>query len=333
MILIGGDIFIQSNFEFFNAVSNFLEDNVGYVFQNTVEAYPEKIYDLVIASKVDTLIVDSGHDPWYLNHVIELAESLKLPVKLFYVTGDFKYYRDPAPNILYFPSYFLEVQNLRFYGHKTKREYIANCLNNITRPHRVLNLIELQKQPYYSDVFVSYLNKTYDNTEMEHYGELTDEEKVAYESMSLPICPAESGDASLFSSQHSANALPYQNSYMSIVTETTMNTGLFTEKTIKPIAAKQFMTILGGQYSMRTLKQMGIDIFDDIFDHQQYDTEPDWRLRIQQHYEVIKPYMSLIEMRNLYETNKHRLEKNAAYIQSPAFIEHFMGVIKWKLLY
>jgi len=66
----------------------------------------------------------------------------------------------------------------------------------------------------------------------------------------------------------------YQNSFVELVAETTVEQIFFTEKTLNSIYACNFFIILNKQGAVQHLRQIGFDVFDDIINHS-YDTIAD----------------------------------------------------------
>lgn len=68
----------------------------------------------------------------------------------------------------------------------------------------------------------------------------------------------------------------YATSFISVVSETSMVSPLsnFSEKTFRAIMMGHPILMLGSQYSVRTLRRWGFDVYDDIINHD-YDLEAD----------------------------------------------------------
>ena len=85
----------------------------------------------------------------------------------------------------------------------------------------------------------------------------------------------------------------YNQTAYTVITETNIENHytFFTEKTCKPIMAERLFIMLGGQYYLRNLRELGFKTFDGIID-ESYDLEPDnnrrWAMAIEQMKYLIK---------------------------------------------
>lgn len=83
----------------------------------------------------------------------------------------------------------------------------------------------------------------------------------------------------------------------------------FTEKTVKPILAERLFIMLGGQYYLRNLRELGFKTFDGIID-ESYDLEPNnirrWTMAIEQmKYLFEQPQIEILnKVRPIAEHNK-----------------------------
>ena len=96
----------------------------------------------------------------------------------------------------------------------------------------------------------------------------------------------------------------YLNSYIHFVSETFFDgSGLFfSEKTFKPILYFQPWVMIGQHHSVKALREMGYDVFDDQIDHS-YDEEKDHEKRFYMvRDEMIR--LSNIDKETLYRVNK-----------------------------
>jgi hypothetical protein len=103
----------------------------------------------------------------------------------------------------------------------------------------------------------------------------------------------------------------YTDSYINLVTETVVSDTMFiTEKTWKPIASAQLFLIVGYKNIMSHLKELGVDTFDDIIDHDYYDHETDWQIRIQKIHQVIAHLLTQ-DLESIYINTQQRRIANA----------------------
>lgn len=123
---------------------------------------------------------------------------------------------------------------------------------------------------------------------------------------------------------HSIDHDAYQDSYVNIVTETSMDGSFLSEKICKPIRSQQFFIVVGPQNTIAHLRDLGIDVFDDIFQNHYYDTEPNWNTRIEKIKQLIKT-VEPFHWENLYLTNLHRLNNNLVKFHSKSFRNQLMN--------
>ena len=91
-------------------------------------------------------------------------------------------------------------------------------------------------------------------------------------------------DITSIDSQRFFNASWYDQTCFSMVLESIVdppvnNTVFITEKTYKPIAFRHPFVIMGQPGSLKLLKSLGFETFENMFD-ESYDTEPDWLKRL-----------------------------------------------------
>lgn len=184
-----------------------------------------------------------------------------------------------------------------------RKTHKISCLNNSSRPHRILNWLELKDN---QDILWSMHN---DPAYLGHDLDLTDIEQLAWEShrVNLPNRTHDNQgtrvDADIL---HEA----YTDSYVNFVTESTTCDKIFiTEKTWKPIASGQLFLILGNQGIVQHLRDQGIDCFDDIIDHS-YDSIEDPRERIFTLHESVNTLLKQ-DLHNINLLTKQRRTKNA----------------------
>jgi hypothetical protein len=102
----------------------------------------------------------------------------------------------------------------------------------------------------------------------------------------------------------------YTDSYINLVTETDMSNAFVTEKTWKPVASAQLFLIVGHKNAIEHLRDMGVDTFDDIVDHNYYDSEPDWQQRIQKIHRVLDDLL-IQDLESIYKDTEQRRTSNS----------------------
>lgn len=76
-------------------------------------------------------------------------------------------------------------------------------------------------------------------------------------------------------------------SWVNLVTETSMYSGFVSEKTAKPLRAGQFFVLAAAAGTVAQLRAWGFDVFDDVFEGHAYDTIPDRRGRLQSLFDLV----------------------------------------------
>ena len=211
-------------------------------------------------------------------------------------------------NILFYPYwYFYSQTNLdnNFYINNIAnigKKFSVSCLNGNPRFHRIHNYILLKGKTYFKDLLFSFYN-----TDVWRHDDLPLDIDIQNNwnrvKDSIPNRPS-LNDKDI---AHEA----YSNSYVNFVTETTVISRLFvTEKTWKPIASGQLFLIFGNMGTINYLREQGVDVFDDFIDHDYYDNEPDWKIRLAKIHKLLDKLIT----QDLYHLNKitqTRRSKNA----------------------
>ena len=334
MIYIGQAPWLQT-VETLNVFNHLLDDSIGYLnyteYHNTLKltAYslPQAIAD---NPSIRTLLVDASVDPWDPLYVLDDLNKLNLPVKIVTLTSNYEYDKLDAENIFFLPLFLVIIGQNRYYGPSTSRKYLANCLNRVGKPFRAVNLIELYKRPWSKDCYATFHDYQYTPKSNLWEGELTTEELAEFKKFKIPMCYDSTELTGM--QQHQINIPAYYDSYLSIVTESTVNFPFISEKVAKPILAEQLFTVVGAAGCVQQIHQLGFDMCYDFIDHNHYDFEPDWRLRIKKMYEVLDPIMSFDIMEKATATLSPRLKANAAYLKSDGLVNRFVEPIIKKLL-
>lgn len=114
----------------------------------------------------------------------------------------------------------------------------------------------------------------------------------------------------------------YKNTFVEIVGETSYfeKCFLLTEKTLNCFYGCNFPIILCSQGSINFLRNLGVDMFDDIIDHS-YDNEPDPVKKI---YSALKSNERLLTdehyTKNLWALNKDRFLKNIEFFKKDIYL-------------
>lgn len=118
----------------------------------------------------------------------------------------------------------------------------------------------------------------------------------------------------------------FTQSYINVVTETVMRDSVFvSEKTWKSVACGQFTLILGCMGAVSYLRNIGVDVFDDIIDHS-YDLEPDWYKRIQLMQQSFQKLVAS-DVTELWLRTQQRREQNRTNFFKGEFVDSYVKEI------
>jgi hypothetical protein len=242
---------------------------------------------------------------------------------------------DPADqslrdNILYFPFFAWKKK-----GHtvdapqicKDQRNYLYSNLNFFARDFRIANYLALKQKPWADRCLITLHNIMQDNHDYDGYFKLTTAENLAWQQIrhDLP-CNISDGFGISFQTQHPA----FADTYLHIVSETTIKEKIFlTEKTWQTIVSGQLFAVWGNCGIIRHLRDLGVDVFDDVVDHG-YDQIADHRNRFEcLHQELDR--LAQLDWSNIYRVTESRRLTNAHRFNSGEFISRYVDELKVRL--
>ena len=185
------------------------------------------------------------------------------------------------------------------------RSYKWGCLNGNSRPHRIYNYIYSQQQTYFNSAcFTMHCEPEDVSTRGDDV--ILDSNVVAeWDKIKINLT------TKLFPSGSDCICdLPANiDAYIHLVTETTVIPRIFlSEKTWKPIACEQIFLLFGNPGSIQHLRDLGVDVFDDLIDHS-YDNETDWKNRCHLIHKQIENLVSL-DLHDVYINTQQRRSAN-----------------------
>ena len=226
--------------------------------------------------------------------------------------------------VFYFPVFYLCMLQkwnndyLQVFNHE--KIYNISCLNRAAHGHRIQNYVKLIEKNY-DAVLCSWFNVPGDETKatpdvMEKYQKLIEQNII--KPINLDPIPWNFVDI-----QHDA----YRASYVHIITESIVNDNIFiSEKTWKPIASGQLFFMVGCLGTIGYLRDLGVDVFDDIIDHS-YDSDPDWVSRINRMHDSLAQLMQQ-DLSKVYEQTQDRRQQNQQLFFYGKFGMHYIDRIK-----
>ena len=246
------------------------------------------------------------------------------------LTGNYHYYKTLInPKIKFFPFWAVWMSSpygplantTNHHFSNQPKKYPVSCLNGTQWQHRKLTYLELYKKSYFSNMVFSFVQRPGYATQPYEI-QLTDQEHNQFSQ--LPQLVEFLADDKNIGIDLSINHPAYRESYINLVTETTVNesTPMLSEKTFKPIVAGQLFILIATTGAVQFLRDIGIDTFDDIIDHS-YDSVVDVRTRIQMALIQVDRLVSK-PLDQLYDQIKPRLIKNSEYFRSQAFRNQFL---------
>jgi hypothetical protein len=189
--------------------------------------------------------------------------------------------------------YHWSIQKWTKISQQQKRQWAWSCLNGNPRPHRIYNFLYSRQQEYFSQACFTILKANDFETraddiqlDVEMQGEWNSIKHTLLDRYLTPARPNKPGISRV--SDVSLNLPALTDSYIHLVTETTVSSKIFiSEKTWKPVASSQFFLVFGNAGSIEFLRSLGVDVFDDIINHD-YDQDPDWQSRLFKIHKEIK---------------------------------------------
>jgi hypothetical protein len=312
------------------------------LFESFEVAYIDKPYDTFINLK--TIEIDYNYFEQYKNQLVVINFSSenhlkfethvydqlsKTDINFLLLTYDYTQHLT-RPRMLYFPYWsqwskeqFSLKENFNNIDINEIKTYSLGCLNGNPRPHRIANYLKLRKRPYWNKTSVSFFNNaSNDSTSRGDDLKLSISEVSAWSNIrsSLP--------AKFIGNSQSINLPQLTDSYLHLVTETTVSKHsiFITEKTWKAIASRVPFVMWGNPGTMDCLKQLGVDIYDDIIDHKYYDTEKNARIRLDKLHAVIDDLI-LQGVDKVYNQLSNRVAANQTKFFNAEFNQPYLSAI------
>ena len=260
-------------------------------------------------SKYRLVIINCSHENWGQGFVTWL-DSLLNKTNLNYIILS----HDPTdhlikPYIIFYPwwYYVLLESAVAPTDIENPRKYKLSCLNRIPRPHRILNYLLLKKKNYFDDCLVTAHQPIYPEPVLNKDDRMDLDSAISDEWNQLK--PTLSS-ANKISGYFNVNNDAYNNSYINLVTESSISPNLFvTEKAWKSVASGQLFLIIGNPGIISHLRDQGVDVFDDVIDHKYYDTELVIEQRIHKIHTLIDSLMNQ-DLHAIYQQTVDRRNNN-----------------------
>lgn len=314
-----------------NHIVELTPDYVEYLYSKYVPAGSlivadkQQLSTVRINDDITHIVFDAATNPVDPQQYLENT-NIDRPFTIF--SGLYQYHGQPTTDIRFLPFWavwmsdpctgILDRQYHKFSN--SPKKYKFSCLNGTAKEHRKLLYVLLNQKDYFNDIVFTFGHRP-PTTVFPNEMILTIEEQEIYQALPQAVEFLVS-DATVgidLTLDHPA----YQESYVNLVTETTVVTPMLSEKTFKPIIAGQLFVLVAAPGAVQFLRDIGIDTFDDIIDHS-YDLITDTRTRINK---VLEQVDQLIEkdLSTIYSSIKNRLEQNSIYMRSQKFRDQFIS--------
>jgi len=326
----------------FDHIKNFVADN--------------DIRVIVIHAAINPVTLDEKYGWDHSNNrlaptFLEMQQQLSTVVTTYILTGDFFYYYNPEPDIIFFPV-FLWLNSSRRIGEffakdpttyeRTNTVYDIDfepktktlmCLNSNPVWHRIYLFSLLADKSWLGSIGYSFGASTAYQDEISFRDRLTDravtsfmspEEIALAESHAdrLPIALIEDNDFG--SNKSSIDSWFYRDYAINLVTETSLTEGIMlTEKICKPFTACQIPILIAPIGANQFLEDLGLDMFADYIPWQTWDHVADHKLRIRLIVDFVDKLLAEPNAEqailSTHQQFHSRLIKNKEYFHSPEF--------------
>jgi hypothetical protein len=193
-----------------------------------------------------------------------------------------------------------------------------SCLNRNPHVHRIYNYIKILNKNYQNSPILSFYNiegSDFNNC----YRQLDTETLENWYSIKSILKTECSNDLGI-------NHPAYRFAYINVVTETTVFDEVFlSEKIWKPIASGQLFLVIGSRNTIQYLRELGVDVFDDIIDHS-YDSDQNWKSRIDKMQESLDKLLSQ-DLETIFKTTEDRRMHNVDNFFAGKFGTHYINII------
>ena len=305
----------------------FFKNQTLVITEHTLTYSQQLLTDIVNKfDNIDQIIIDVTHNPYCTNHP-DLQTAYNLLSNLaptIILSGDFSLFYSPKPNFIFFPVFLwafsqrnpVWYRHVVFDTHKNKNKLLC-CFNKSPWHHRTLLFLSLVEHPWFDQIEYTFGNFDirYHKFELDF---LTDIQKAKFDQYNhlLPISIL--GDDLINQNDVGISNSAYSDCLVNIITETSVDIGIFTEKTTKSFMAHQVPILLSSPGSAQFLEDVGLDMFSDIIPWKSWDSIIDLQTRIDLIVNFIDSFINqnVIELYNLLAD---RLEYNKQYFHSAEF--------------
>jgi len=322
-------------------------DGIDWINQyNTINQFvnDNNIVTIVIHGAINPVDINCSQNK-KIPSLMDMQKQLSNLATTHLLTGDFYYYYNPTPGIVFFPTflwlnsaklmgmYFKERANTVYDIEFVEKTKTLMCLNANTPWHRIYLFSLLASRPWIKDIGYSFHARTGHapglsfESRLEEFAitqHMTRAERDlarSYASM-LPITLPD--DSITDKRKSSVHGWIYQSYAINLVTETSLSEGvMLTEKISKAFAAYQIPILIAPPGSSQFLEDLGIDMFGDYIPWNTWDHIADHKLRITTIVDFLDHLLSgnnaKQDILSAHLSFKSRLIKNQEHFHSKEF--------------
>lgn len=304
---------------YLNDFKNFVNEDIYYIYRPLATDFTNLPLDKFILVNCASEHYGQG------NYITNLHSTLDRLGVDFLITSHLPDHHLINPRLVYYPYWYhwsidfftrIYLQNLQ----QDSKKYKISCLNHLPRPHRLYNYFLLKNKSYFDHCISSMYSDDCTDVAKRSDDYAIPQEVVDWWAKHNFDFKSHKGNGFDNNLVHDA----YTNAYINLITETTVIPGLFiTEKTWKPIASGQLFLILGNPGSIEYLRNQGVDVFDDIIDHNYYDHEQDFETRLVKLHQVLDQLVEL-DLETLNINTKARRLTNAERFYAGEFNTNYL---------
>jgi hypothetical protein len=308
-------------------LEEFFKKTTLIITEHTLTYSRQTLTDIVDKfGNIDQIVIDVTHNPYHcdepaLQNAYNLLSDLAPTVIL---SGDFSLFYHPRPNFIFFPVFLwafslrnpVWYQRVVFDTHQNKNKLLC-CFNKSPWRHRTLLFLSLVEYPWFDQIQYTFGNfdTRYHRFELDFLNNI---QKAKFDQYShlLPISIL--GDELINQNDVGISNSAYSDCLVNIITETSIDANMFTEKTTKSFMAYQVPILLSSPGSTQFLQDIGLDMFSDIIPWKSWDNIVDIQTRIDLIVNFVDGFIDQ-DVTELYNSLADRLEFNKQYFHSVEF--------------
>ena len=288
-----------------------------------ITSIPEYSEIVEIPKSIDLMILYE----WSGWSEIPNLSNTSIPVIVLH--NNFKYFYNNTPNCFYYPQWLFYVRDLPTNTNPIKPKYLISSANrnfNNGRPGKIYNYQLLKNKLYFDKILISKF-KSMEQFDLHAIPEINismiTDFLTEYDTWEI----LNYNELDLINSMNELDIEVYTKSLFHLVAETRIQEQILSEKTYKVFLVKQIPIMCGAQHSIKHLRDLGFDMFDDIIDHS-YDSVDHWEERIVVMHQSLDNITQLDHACILNSTESRRIQ-NLQYLYSAELANLILNPIKF----